>query len=112
MEGTWGEADVSSRATAAAYAKSYQRGDMGSVEENYLRLPAMRSAGGKAKSMSTAARLSKLRFGGNNQFIANASPVAYGIMNNILRPQHDSELEAFGCIECLQPADKIPYLGG
>lgn len=116
VEGTWGEADPSSSVTTGGNARSFRRSEMASVEENYLRLPAMGegSVSGKTtwKSMSTAARLSQLRFGGTNQFIANASPVAYGVMRNILRPQDDSELEAFGCIECLQSADKVPYLGG
>ncbi|CDJ47231.1 hypothetical protein EBH_0015170 [Eimeria brunetti] len=90
--------------------------DIASVEKNYLELPTVGKGdvSGKTtwKSMSTAARLSQLRFGGSKQLIANMPPSAYGVMGNILKPEHDSELEAFGCIECLQPADKVPYLGG
>ena len=90
--------------------------DIASVEKNYLELPVVGkgNVSGRTtwKSMSTAARLSQLRFGGSKQLIANMPPSAYGVMGNILKPDHDSELEAFGCIECLQPADKVPLLGG
>lgn len=116
VESAWAEAVPGSKAASGANALSYRRGEMTSVQEGYLKLPAIGrgNISGKTrwKSMSTAARLSRKRFGGNNQLIANVSPVAYGVMRNILQPQEDSELEAFGCIECLQPPDKVPYLGG
>ncbi|OEH77676.1 hypothetical protein cyc_08027 [Cyclospora cayetanensis] len=95
---------------------NYRRSEIAAVEEHYLKKPTMGkgSISGKTpwRSMSTAARLSQQRFGGSNQLTANASPIAYGVMRNILKTQVDSELEAFGCIECLQPADKVPFLGG
>lgn len=116
VEGLCDDADAAPRATGGAETRSVRRSTMASIEENYLRLPTMGqgSISGKTawKSMSTAARLSQVRFGGINQFVTGASSVGYGVMRDIFKPQDDSELEAFGCIECLQPADKVPYLGG
>ncbi|KAL8275846.1 hypothetical protein Esti_000409 [Eimeria stiedai] len=110
------EADHPSRAANGGGSTPYHRSELAAVEENYLQVPAMGegSISGKTawKSMSTAARLSQLRFSSSSQFVANASPVAYGVMHDVFRPQDDSELEAFGCVECLQSPDKVPYLGG
>ncbi|KAL8456052.1 hypothetical protein Emag_000127 [Eimeria magna] len=116
LEGSSTEADHPIRLASGSGAVPYHRSELAAVEEHYLRVPAMGegSVSGRTtwKSMSTAARISLLRFSSNSQFIANASPVAYGVMHEALRPQDDSELEAFACIECLQPPDKVPYLGG
>ncbi|KAL8453089.1 hypothetical protein Emed_000959 [Eimeria media] len=116
LEGSSTDADHPIRVAGGGSSKPFHRSELAAVEENYLRVPAMGegSVSGRTtwKSMSTAARLSQMRFSSNSQFIANASPVAYGVMHDVLRPQDDSELEAFGCIECLQPPDKVPYLGG
>ncbi|KAL8433185.1 hypothetical protein ACSSS7_004073 [Eimeria intestinalis] len=116
LEGSSTEADHPTQAAGGRDTVPYQRSELAAVEKNYLRVPSMGegSVSGKTtwKSMSTAARLSQVRFSSGTQFIANASPVAYGVMHDVLRPQDDSELEAFGCIESLQPPDKVPYLGG
>lgn len=111
VEGWGADDDSPSRANTAILQT-----DIASVEKNYLEQPVVGkgNVSGKTtrKSMSTAARLSQLRFGGSKQLIANMPPSAYGVMGKIFKPEHDSELEAFGCIECLQPGDKVPYLGG
>ncbi|CDI86473.1 Apicomplexan-conserved protein Pf 23619083 and Py 23490592 low complexity 1667 aa, related [Eimeria praecox] len=111
VEGGRADEDLPPRANAA-----FVQAGIASLEKNYIELPAVGkgSVSGRTtwKGMSTAARLSQLRFGGTKQLIANMPPSAYGVMGNILTPEHDSELEAFGCIECLQPADRVPFLGG
>ncbi|KAL8428234.1 hypothetical protein Efla_005336 [Eimeria flavescens] len=116
VEGAGVAAELAARAAGDGNGMPDRRSEFASVEESYLREPAMGEGNisGKTtwKRMSTAARLSQLRFSASNQLIASASPAAYGLMRNDVRQRDDSELEAFRCIECLQPADKVPYLGG
>ncbi|CDJ62433.1 hypothetical protein, conserved [Eimeria necatrix] len=111
LDGAGADDEKPLRATVGA-----QRSDLAAVEENYLKIPPVGKGNisGKTtwRSMSTAARLSQIRFGGSKHLITNMPPIAYGVMRDIFKPQHDSELEAFGCIECLQPPDKVPFIGG